>query len=169
MDLCTLTGSVNYFPLRVKLYTVTDSTLGILTPRRQESSVKPKLLIPAMHLSAEILKTRGDFPHANGALDSCRAIDAWPPLPPVSSTEVTHNPCSSFIIEMWMRKVRGWLSSIGQHRNIWLSLRRLCQGTPLHCNRGWLFECKRKCYTCVASMHFEWLVAFGLIHAAILP
>lgn len=79
MDLCTLTGSVNYFPLRVKLYTVTDSTLGILTPRRQESSVKPKLLIPAMHLSAEILKTRGDFPHANGALDSCRAIDAWPP------------------------------------------------------------------------------------------
>lgn len=73
----------------------------------------------------------------------------------VSSTEVTHNPCSSFIIEMWMRKVRGWLSSIGQHRNIWLSLGRLCQGTLLHCNRGCLFECRKMSGMC--SEHALWM------------
>ncbi len=59
---------------------VTDSTLGILTQRRQERSVKPKLLIPTMLPSGQFLKTRGDFLHANACLDPCRAIDAWPLL-----------------------------------------------------------------------------------------
>lgn len=59
---------------------VTDSTLGILTQRRQESSVKPELLIPTMLPSGQFLKTRGDFLHANACLDPCRVIDAWPLL-----------------------------------------------------------------------------------------
>lgn len=79
------------------------------------------------------------------------------PHPPVSNTKVAHNPCSSFIIEMWMRKVRGWLSSIGQHRNIWLSPGRLCQDTPLHGNKGGHFECtKRLSMYCNLGV-FKWL------------
>ena len=59
---------------------MSDSTSGILTQRRQESSVKPKLLIPTVRLSGQFLKTRGDFLHANACLDPCRGIDAWPLL-----------------------------------------------------------------------------------------
>lgn len=108
---------LNYFLLRLKSWLT-----AILTQRRQQSSVKSKLLIPALLPSGQILKTCGGILHANACLDPCRAIDAWPP-PPLWSSEVTHNPCSCFIIEMWMRKVRGRLSSIGQRRNIWLSHR----------------------------------------------
>lgn len=89
---------------------------------RHSSSIKSQSLNP-IHTSGGFRKTHGDFQHANGSLDPCQVIDTCSPAPVLYQTpEVTHNPCSSFIIEMWMRKVRRWLSLIGQHRKIWLLL-----------------------------------------------
>lgn len=94
-------GSVNYAS---ELCSVTDGTLGISTLRTCHIAVEPELLIPTMHPSGKILNT----------LCVCRACQCtrgprpsyWRLTSSAPNTEVTHNPCSSFIIEMWMRKGR---------------------------------------------------------------
>ena len=141
-----LHGPVNYFALRP---IVTDSTLGTLIPRRQESPVKPELLIPTMLPSGQFLKTRGDSPHANASLDPCRANDTWPLLYRTLRLLITP-ACLSLLRCEWGR------SGGGSHRSVNTGIFDCCSGgsaKTLHGSKGGHLN-EQRGWACTVNMEF---------------
>lgn len=92
---------------------------------------------PSLASFRTVLKTRGDFLHANARLDACRAIDFWPLF--CRALRLLATPARLSLSRRKRGRSGGWLSSIGRHRNIWLSLGWPCQDAPLCC----CFECRK--------------------------